>query len=111
MPAEREVGVDAVLERSESQLLEPLDVDAGERLEREVGQRIAAPQRERLAQALGGALRRARHERAPSLLRQVLEAVEIELAEADAQDVAGGRVTSTPSSPPLCRNAERRRET
>ena len=60
-----------------------------ERLEREVGQRLAAPQRERLAQALGGALRRARRERAPPLLRQVLEAVEIELAEADAQDVAG----------------------
>ncbi len=44
---------------------------------------------ERLAQALGGTLRRARRERAASLLGQVLEALEIELAEADTQEVAG----------------------
>src|SRR4029077_7873774 len=51
-PAEREVGVDAVLERSESQLLEPLDVDAGERLEREGGERVVAPTRRRPAPAV-----------------------------------------------------------
>jgi hypothetical protein len=88
VPPEREIGIDAILERSEAQLLQPLDVDAGERLERQIGERTAAPQRERLAQPLGGTLRRVRRQRAASFLGQVLEAMEIELAEPHAQEVS-----------------------
>ena len=50
--AELEVGVDPLLERLQAQLLEPADLGLGERLEGEVGERWAAPQRERLAEQL-----------------------------------------------------------
>ena len=52
---EREVRLDALLERDGAQLLEPRDLRLRERLVEEVGERGAAPERERLAQrALGG---------------------------------------------------------
>ena len=101
MPSDREIGIDAILERSEPKLLEPLDVDTGERLEREIGKRTAAPQRQRLAQPLRGTLRRARRERPASFLGQVLEAMEIQLAEAHAQEVARRAGHEDASSPPL----------
>ena len=50
MPAEREVGVDPLLERREAQLLEPLAGRGGERLVGEVGERRPAPEVERLAE-------------------------------------------------------------
>jgi len=46
--AEREVGVDADLQRLQAQLLQSRDVGRGEGVEGEVRQRRAAPQRERL---------------------------------------------------------------
>ena len=49
VPAGREVGVDRHLGRAQPQLLEPADLGGGERLVGDVGQRLAAPQRERLA--------------------------------------------------------------
>ena len=49
VPAGREVGVDRHLGRAQAQLLEPADLGRGERLVGEVGERLAAPQRERLA--------------------------------------------------------------
>ena len=59
-----EVGLDAQLERGEPLLLQARDLGAGERLERELGERRPAPQRERLAQGrrrgLRLAVRRAR---------------------------------------------------
>ena len=55
MPAERQVGFDAVLERGQAQLLEPGDLVLRERLVGEVGQRRPAPEVERGAQVLGGA--------------------------------------------------------
>ena len=62
--AEREVGLDPLLERRQPQLLEPRRLDPRERLVVELGQRRPAPQRERLAQQ---ARRRARaRRRAPS---------------------------------------------
>ena len=51
MPAGREVGVDRQLDRAQPQLLEPSDLRRRERLVGEVGERLAAPQRERLARA------------------------------------------------------------
>ena len=51
---EREIRLDPLLERDGAQLLEPRDLGLGERLVEEVGERRAAPERERLAQrALG----------------------------------------------------------
>ena len=51
--AERELGVDALLDGGEPQLLEPLDLDARERLELEVGERASVPERLRGAERLG----------------------------------------------------------
>ena len=62
MVPERELGLDPQLDRGEAKLLEPRALVPGERL-RELGQRLAAPERERAAQQLarlpGIALRRA----------------------------------------------------
>ena len=63
--AERELGLDALLERGEAQLLEPRDRRRRERLVGEVGERRAAPQRERLAQQRRPRAR-ARRARAPT---------------------------------------------
>ena len=54
MAPEREVGVDPLLEHDRAELLEPRDLVLRERLVQEVGERGAAPERERLAKrALG----------------------------------------------------------
>ena len=63
VPAERELGLDALLERGQPHLLEPLDRDLRERLVGEVGERRAAPERERLAQEIDAASRLAARER------------------------------------------------
>ena len=47
---ELELGRDALLERPEPQLLEPVDLGLGELLQLRVRERRAAPERERLAQ-------------------------------------------------------------
>ena len=67
LPAEREVGVDPALERLEAQLAEMGRSGRG-RLAGQVGERRAAPQRERFAQGLGG--RRRLRARAPSTSRR-----------------------------------------
>ena len=54
MAAEREVGLDPILERRQPQVLEPPDLVLRERLVREVGERRSAPEPERLAEAVGG---------------------------------------------------------
>ena len=50
VPAQRQVGLDPLLERRQPQLLEPAALDPRERLLAELRQRRAAPQRQRLAQ-------------------------------------------------------------
>ena len=82
--AELEVGVDPLLERLEPQLLEPADLALGERLEGEVGERRATPERQRLAK-LRGSLGRVR---APRLGDEPLEPAEVEAVGVDLQDVA-----------------------
>ena len=77
--AEGEVGVDAVLERVETQLLEPADLVLGEGLVGEVGQRRAAPEIERLSQTLGGAVGVAAIERLAALAGEALEAVGVDV--------------------------------
>ena len=48
--AERQVGVDPILERREPQLLEPSDLAVRERLAAKLGERLPVPERERVAQ-------------------------------------------------------------
>ena len=78
-----EIGVDALLERDEAQLLESGDLRLQPSLVDQVGQRWAAPQRERLVQ-----LARRRDRVGPArLAAQPLEVREVELGRTDAQDV------------------------
>ena len=57
MAAQREVRLDPLLEGRKPDLVEPLDRALRERLVREVGERWAAPERQCLAEELGGTLR------------------------------------------------------
>ena len=83
---ECELGVDPSLDRREPNLLEPLDRGPGERLVREIGERGAAPEPERLPQQVGRLLGLPRLRRP---LRQPLEPMEVELLGGEAQDVPG----------------------
>ena len=85
VPAEGEVGVDPPLDREQVHLLEAPDRRLRERLVGEVGERRPAPERERLAQPLGGLLRLG----AAGLLDETLEPVEIELLRREPDHVAG----------------------
>ena len=71
--AEREVGLDPLLERRQPQVLEPAALGLGERLVRELGERRPAPERERLAQHRRGPFRVAVRERLAPLGEQPLE--------------------------------------
>jgi hypothetical protein len=51
MAAERQLSVDAILDRRETKLLEPGDLALREGLVSQLGQRLPAPERKRLAQA------------------------------------------------------------
>ena len=83
LPAELEVGVDALLERGEPLLLEARALGAREGCV-ELGERWAAPERERLPEHISGLGRRL----VPSPCDRGLEAIEIQLALADAQQIA-----------------------
>ena len=50
VPAERQVDVDPLDQRAQAKLLEPTDLTLGERLVGELGERRAAPHRERFVQ-------------------------------------------------------------
>ena len=50
--AQRELGLDRLLDRSHPQILEPGYLGLGERLVREVGERRPAPERQRALEAL-----------------------------------------------------------
>ena len=81
--AELEVELDAVLERGEAQLVEPVGLAAGGPVERRVGQRRPAELAQRLAQQLGRLVGR----RVARLRDQRLEAREVERC----RDRAGSR--------------------
>ena len=107
VPAEREVGLDPLLERREPQLLEPLDGRARERLVGEVGERRPAPELERLAEQRGrraGVVARARP---LGLRRQALEAREVEVLVAErGAAYPGGRVSIASAEPSARRSSE-----
>ena len=75
VPAVAELALEPPFERGEAQLLEPCDLALRERLEGKIGERRAAPQRQRLVVAF--------------LSEQPLEPVQVELVVVDAERVAG----------------------
>ena len=95
--AERQVGVDALLQRRGVPLLEPGDLGLRERLVGNVGQRRPAPQRERLAQPRGGVGGSLARERLATLVREPLETIHVELAVLHLEHVAAApRLKSLP---------------
>ena len=79
VPAGREVGVDGRLRRAQPQLVEAADLGGGERLVGDVLERVAVPQRERLA-------RRAALQQPLEARRVHLAVGELELVAAAARD-------------------------
>ena len=86
--ADGEVGLEPVLERDQAQPLQPPDLVRREGLVAEVGERLAAPERERVAQHGARLLRPAGVEQAPALVEQLLEPLQIERAVGGPHDVA-----------------------
>ena len=95
VPAAREIGLDPELERAHPQLLEPRDLRLRERLVREVPERRAAPERERLAKQLGRRVR----SRARRLAHEPLERRRSRSLRPTRRTYPGGCVTieSAPS--------------
>ena len=85
--AEREVGGDARLEPFQPELLEPPDLGLREVLERHLGKRRAAPQRERGAQRARRGGRVAGVELRAALGQPVLEDLRVQLARRDRERV------------------------
>ena len=84
VPAEGEVGLAAQLERVQPELLEAPRLGLGEGLGDHVGQRRAAPERQRLAQEPRGGRRRG----VLGLGHERLEAAQVEVVAAEPEDVA-----------------------
>jgi hypothetical protein len=87
VPAVREIGVHGQLDCPQAQLLQAADLAAGERLVRDVGQRRAAPQRQRLA----------RH----PARDQLLEAVGVQATVSEAQLVPAPARDELPAVSPV----------
>ena len=79
-----EVGRDSVLEDPEMEILEPMDLGLGKILELRIGQRGAAPERQRLAQHLR-TLRRLERARFPG---EPLETGQVELTAVELEQVS-----------------------
>ena len=88
VPPEGEVGVDALAEAAEAEVVEPGDLGLGEALVADVGERRAAPQAERVPQRLRGLVRLAGGELLPSTPEVVLEEVGVERARPQPDGVA-----------------------
>ena len=86
---EREVGLDAELDRPQPDLLEPARSQAGRTLVGEVRERRASPQRQCVDEPPRRVRRQAAGEQAPPLADQSLEPVQIELVGLDPDHVAG----------------------
>ena len=99
--AEREVRVDALLQRVQAQLLEPLDLALRERLVREVGERRAAPER----RAPRAAVRPLLGRRASRLATSGSNRARSSCARPTWSDIAG-RLRHEPSAPSGFRSCE-----
>ena len=87
MTAERQVGFDAILDRGETEVVEPVHGRGRERLVGKVGERRPAPEPERSAEIPGRAVRIARGERFAAGAGKLREAVEVDLLRIDLQRV------------------------
>ena len=85
-----EIGIDAQLERGQAELPQPRDLRLGEGAEREVGEGVTAPERQRVAQDGRGSLRVGAQQRAAGF-DAFGEAVGVELAGQHAQAIPGRR--------------------
>jgi hypothetical protein len=88
VPAEREVGVDSVLERRKTKLLEPPDLGLGKRLGRELTERRPSAERERLAQPFRRRGMVAAGERFAAFRRKSLELLHVERVMVEQEHVA-----------------------
>ena len=88
MVAERQVGVDPILQHGLPGLLQARPVGLRERLVGEVRERWPSPQRQRLAQALGRDRRATRRQRLPTLGRQRFEPSQVRLRALRIERVA-----------------------
>jgi len=86
--AEPELRIDQLLERGEAKLFETGDLALGEALVRGVGERRAAPERQRTFERGGGAVRVAGGELIAAGGHEVLESVGVEVLALDRQLVA-----------------------
>jgi hypothetical protein len=77
--SERELGLEALLERAQAQLLEARDLRLGEVVVGEVGERLPAPELERFPDRRVGALRVAGRELPAPVVEQVLGALAVQL--------------------------------
>ena len=87
--SEGEIGLDPALEGQQPELLEATRDRVEERLVGEVGERRPAPQRQRGAEDGRRLVGVAPLERAASVARELLEPLEIEGSQRDAEDVPG----------------------
>ena len=85
--AEGELGLDPLLGRHQPQLLEAVDISSGERLVREVGQGLAAPERERLRERSQRLLRPALRIQAATGLQESIEATGVDVLRVDPERV------------------------
>ena len=84
VPPELEIRLDPLLERDESKLLEPSDLGLRELLERELGERRAAPELERACEELAPLLGAC----AARVPERELEPLRVDLLGCDAEDVS-----------------------
>ena len=87
--AELEVGLEPVAPRLQPQLLEPLRLLERDRLVGEVGERMAAPQRERLGEKVAGSFGLTGTQRGAALPFEPLEQQRVDLVRGDLEHVAG----------------------
>ncbi len=97
--AELQVRRDPVLVRGRAQFVEPRDLALAERLIREIGQRLTAPQAQRLGQRGGPGARIARRQRPAALGDERLEPAQVELARLQLQLVARTDASRSAASP------------
>ena len=88
VPAEREIGVNPILERREPELLEAQDLVLGEAVVGEVGERVSSPQGKRVAQELR-CTTRVLLELAPAFGDQALEPARVERVAVEPEHVPG----------------------
>ena len=103
---ERQLGLDPLLDGDEAQLFQSRNLRLGEPLVRELSQRRAAPQAQRLPQLGSRAPGITARERAPSFGKQRLKPADIGLARLGLQHVAAPvrHQTPVPQHPPQVRH-------